>query len=169
VLAGLEHAGLSPGAYQVVEIPFPQMPDALLNNQVDVVYAVDPFSTILVKSGKVEDLGSATYSIHPNLRIAAHVASQRMVTQNPELLRRWRRAYNRSMEYVMENRSRHGEWQVKYFRLKPELKDQVGNDARFEDADMGPEFVASLVKTKNFMLKYKFLNMDVDPGALIFR
>src|SRR4029077_18713874 len=38
---------------QLTEIPFPQMADALMQDRLDAVWAVEPFFTILKKSGNV--------------------------------------------------------------------------------------------------------------------
>jgi NitT/TauT family transport system substrate-binding protein len=169
VLASLDNMGIPPDSYSVVEVPYPQMPDALLNGQVDLIYEVDPFVTILLNSGKVRDFGSATYAIHPNLRIAAYVASDRWLKQNPDLIRRFQRAYARSAEYVMNNIDKHGDWQVKFFRLKPELKDKV-TPGQFLDREVSsPAFMESLTKTKGFMLKYKYLDRDMDLHSLVYR
>jgi NitT/TauT family transport system substrate-binding protein len=167
-MAALEAAGVVPDSYNVIELPYPQMPDALLNGQVDMIYEVDPFVTILRSSGKARDLGSPTHVIHPQLRIAGYVAVDRWLKANADLARRFQRAYARAAEYTMNNVDKHGEWQVKYFGLKPELKDKVG-PGTFLDTDINAPFMESLAKTKGFMLKYKYLDKDMDLNELIFR
>jgi ABC-type nitrate/sulfonate/bicarbonate transport system substrate-binding protein len=128
----------------------------------------DPFMTMLLNSGKIRDFGSAAYPVHSDIRLAAYAATQRWLDRNGDLARRFQQAYYRSADFVMKNQDKHGEWEVKYFRLKPELKDQVVR-AHFEDVGMGAEFIASLRKTRDLMLKYKFLKSTMEPEAVIFR
>jgi NitT/TauT family transport system substrate-binding protein len=167
-VAALDKNGVPPGSYTIVELPFPQMPDALLNGQIDFIYLVDPFVSILLNTGKARDFGSPTYSFQSHIRVAAYVSSDRWLKQNPDLIKRFQRAYARSVEHVMNNVDKHGDWQVKFFRLKPELKDQVVK-AVFLDTDVSPGFLEALTKTKDLMLKYKYLDKDVDLNALTYR
>lgn len=167
-MASLDKAGVAPGQYKVLEFPYPQMPDMLLSGQVDMAFFVDPFGTIAAASGKVRDLGSTVHSVHPNFRVSAYVVAQRWIEGNQQLARRFQRAYHRAADFVTQHKERQGDWQVKYFRLKPELKDKVATE-EFRDEGMGAEFVASLTRTRDYMLKYKFLQTKIDPETLIFR
>jgi NitT/TauT family transport system substrate-binding protein len=47
----LREAGVNPDEYEFIEIPFPDMPDAVANGQVDAAVMVDPFTTIAQKNG----------------------------------------------------------------------------------------------------------------------
>jgi ABC-type nitrate/sulfonate/bicarbonate transport system substrate-binding protein len=91
------------------------------------------------------------------------------VNQNPEVLRRFQRAYAKGADYTMKNKPLQAEWQVKYFRLKPELKDQIPPYGLYQDTDLGRDFQASLIRTKDLMVKYKFLDSNLDPLPLIFK
>jgi NitT/TauT family transport system substrate-binding protein len=168
VLAALDNIGVAPGSYSIMELPYPQMPDALLNGRADMIAEVDPFVTILLDSGKVRNFGSATYGIHPDLRIAAYVAGDKWLKQNVDLAKRFQRAYARSVEYTMKNVDKHADWQIKFFGLKPELKSKVVL-GKFADTDLSPGFMDSLSKTKDLMLKYKYLEKDLDLNSLAFR
>src|SRR5262249_62048343 len=47
----LRKNGVDGNSVQLQEIPSPQMADALLQNRLDAVWAVEPFMTIMLKSG----------------------------------------------------------------------------------------------------------------------
>lgn len=168
ILAALDEAGLPPNSYSVVEVPYPQMPDALFNTQVDAIYEVDPFNIALEESGKARDLGSASFKVHPNMRIAGYIATQKWLDTNADVARRFQRAYAKSARHVSQNMDKQGEWNIKYFRLKPEWKDKV-TPALFPDVDLSSDFVASMEKTKALMLKYGFLKKNLDTNALLFK
>jgi NitT/TauT family transport system substrate-binding protein len=167
-MAALDRAGLKPGEYTIVEIPYPQMVDALLNKQVDLIYEVEPFKTILLNTGKVRDHGPTHTTIHPNFRVASYVTTERWLTEHEDVARRYQRAYFRSVAFVNEHQKQWGDWAVQYFRLKPELKDQVAFQL-WGDTDMGEPYLASLEKTRDIMLKYGFLKTKIDPRSLVFR
>jgi len=47
----MQRKGVDPNAVQFLEIPFPQMADALFQNRLDAVWNVEPFLTFMLKSG----------------------------------------------------------------------------------------------------------------------
>src|SRR5215216_1102765 len=47
----LQRHGVEPGAVEYLEIPFPQMADALFQNRLDAVWNVEPLLTFMVNSG----------------------------------------------------------------------------------------------------------------------
>ncbi len=166
-VALLDTVGLKQGDYTLTEMPFPEMVDALLNRQVDAVVEVEPFITILLDSGRVRDLGSAYYAIHPNFYLAHYVALQRWLDRNADTARRFQRAYFKSVDFMNAHRDRWGDWAVQHVRLRPELKDKV----TFPEwrTQMEGEYIASLQKTRDYMLRYGYLQKDVDPQAILFK
>jgi len=166
-VALLDTVGLKSTDYTLTEMPFPEMVDALVNKQVGAVVEVEPFIAILLDSGKVRDLGSAYYELHPRFYLAHFVALQRWLDSNQETAQRFQRAYFRSVDYVNQNRDKWGAWAVQYVRLKPELQDKVAYPEW--STLMTGEYVTSLQRTRDFMLRYGYLKQDVDPQAIIFK
>jgi ABC-type nitrate/sulfonate/bicarbonate transport system substrate-binding protein len=166
-VALLDTVGLRSSDYTLTEMPFPEMVDALLNKQVGAVVEVEPFITILLDSGRVRDLGSAYYEIHPRFYLAHYVALERWLERNQDTAQRFQRAYFRSVDYVNQNRDKWGAWAVQHVRLKPELQEKV----TFPDWStlMDGEYVTSLQRTRDFMLRYGYLKKDVDPQPLVFK
>jgi NitT/TauT family transport system substrate-binding protein len=166
-MALLETVGLKASDYTLTEMPFPEMVDALLNNQVAAVVEAEPFIAILLDSGKVRDLGSAYAEIHPRFYLAHYVALQRWVDRNQDTVQRFQRAYFRSVDYLNQNRDKWGAWSVQYVRLKPELQDKVAYPEW--STLMTGEYVTSLQRTRDLMLRYDYLKKDVDPQTIIVR
>ena len=165
--AMLDKVGVKPGEYTMVEMPFPEMVDALLNRQVDVVMEVEPFLTILLGSGRVRDLGSAYYDVHPRYYLAHYTALQRWLDRNGDVARRFQRGYFKSVDLMNQNRDKWGDWAVQHVRLRPELKEQVV----FPEwtTTMEGEYVTSLQRTRDFMVQYGYLKQNVDPATMIFK
>ena len=61
----LKKNGVDAKAVQFQEIPFPQMSDALLQNRLDAVWAVEPFLTLMMKSGNARILGYRGELVNP--------------------------------------------------------------------------------------------------------
>ena len=59
-----------------MEIPFPQMADALMQDRLDAVWAVEPFFTILKKSGNVRVIGYPYQENIPNMDVTAMFAKE---------------------------------------------------------------------------------------------
>jgi NitT/TauT family transport system substrate-binding protein len=55
--AFLDKHGIGRDQVRFVEVPFPQMNDALLNKQVDAIVQVEPFTSVVTQTGKVDVAG----------------------------------------------------------------------------------------------------------------
>jgi ABC-type nitrate/sulfonate/bicarbonate transport system substrate-binding protein len=128
---------------------------------------VEPFLTILLGSGRVRDLGSAYYDVHPRYYLAHYTALQRWLDRNGDVARRFQRGYFKSVDLMNQNRDKWGDWAVQHVRLRPELKEQVV----FPEwtTTMEGEYVTSLQRTRDFMVQYGYLKQNVDPATMIFK
>src|SRR5262249_56975404 len=80
---------------QLTEIPLPQMPDALMQDRLDAVWAVEPFFTILKKSGNVRVIGYPYQENIPNMDITAMFAKESWLKANGDAARRFRAVFTR--------------------------------------------------------------------------
>ena len=105
-----------------VEIPFPQMPDALLQNRLDAVWAVEPFLTVLLKSGNARILAHPYLENLPGMDITAYVAKETWLKANADTARRFKKVVDRATEELlkMPKQERDG-WVAKFTGVKPEL------------------------------------------------
>ncbi|HEY7064590.1 MAG TPA: ABC transporter substrate-binding protein [Chloroflexota bacterium] len=121
----LARKGVDTKTLQWTEVPFPQMPDALINGALDAIITPEPFLTIAKNSGKATVIGYPFLEVQPNFEAAQYVALERWLRNNADTLARFRRSLLRGVEYVNANRNRLGDWAVQYTKLDPALKDQV--------------------------------------------
>ena len=117
--------GVDVKTVQWTEVPFPQMPDALINGALDAIITPEPFLTIAKNSGKATVIGYPFLEVQPNFEDAQYVALERWLRNNADTLARFRRGYTRGVEFVNANKNRLGDWAVQYTKLDPALKDQV--------------------------------------------
>jgi NitT/TauT family transport system substrate-binding protein len=159
MVAYLEKHGVDRSKVRFVEIPFPQMNDPLLNKQVDAISQVEPFTTIMLQTGKVEAFGYTYVEAQPNADITQYIALTEWVKKNPALAQRFARAVRKGCDYVNDpgNQAAVREANMQFTNLKPELKDLV-TIPRMGTAVNAEE----MRKTMNLMLKYGLLKQPVD-------
>jgi NitT/TauT family transport system substrate-binding protein len=121
-LEWLRRKGVDAKKITVIEVPFPQMPDALLQNRLDMVWAVEPFLTILNKSGKTTQLGNPFSENIPGMDLTAIFAKDSWIKANPDTTARFRRAYIRATNYLNSaSKQEKAEWVAKFTNIKPDL------------------------------------------------
>src|SRR5215211_1354680 len=86
----LRKNGVDAKSVQLQEIPFPQMADALFQNRLDAVWAVEPFLTIMTKSGKARILGYPYLDNLPGMDITAFFAKESWLKANADPARRFK-------------------------------------------------------------------------------
>jgi len=118
----LRKHGVDAKAVQFQEIPFPQMADALFQKRLDAVWAVEPFLTVMVKSGKARVLAYPYLDNLPGMDITAFFAKESWLKANAETARHFLRAYQRAVTYLRgaPKEERDG-WVAKFTGVKPEL------------------------------------------------
>jgi NitT/TauT family transport system substrate-binding protein len=118
----LEKQGIDPKQVQFLEIPFPQMADALFQNRLDAVWAVEPFLTFMLKSGKARLLAYPYQDNMPGMDITGYVAKESWIKANGDVAQRFKRAIERATNYLNQapKEERDG-WVAKFTGMKPEV------------------------------------------------
>ena len=70
----LQRNGVDPASVEFLELPFPQMADALFQNRLDAVWNVEPFLTFMVKSGNARVIAYPYQENVPRMDITGYVA-----------------------------------------------------------------------------------------------
>jgi len=118
----LRKSGVDSKSVQFIEIPFPQMADALFQNRLDAVWAVEPFLTIMKKSGNARILGHPYLDNLPGMDITAFFAKESWLKANADVGRRFRRAYQRAVTHLVgASKPERDEWVAKFSGVRPEL------------------------------------------------
>jgi len=118
----LEKQGVDPKKVEFLEIPFPQMADALFQNRLDAAWAVEPFLTFMVKSGKGRIMAYPYQDNMPGMDITGYVAKESWLKANGDVARRFKRAVERATDYLNKapKEERDG-WVSKFTGMKPEV------------------------------------------------
>lgn len=98
----LEQHGVDPTTVSFVEVPFPNMQDALDNEQVDGVFNVEPFVTIMTAKGGYLNIGHPYMDVNPGFSIIAPTVRQEWLDENPDVAERLVRAFEKGAQYLRE-------------------------------------------------------------------
>jgi NitT/TauT family transport system substrate-binding protein len=92
-------AGGDPSSIKFTELPFPDMPAALEAGRVDAVWVVEPFlSATLAQGGRL--VASNYVDTAPDLTVAVYFASEKLLQDDPDLVKRFTEAMNESLAYA---------------------------------------------------------------------
>lgn len=94
----LENAGVDSSKVKFVEIGFPDVGAALSSKRVDAAFAVEPFVGANVAAG-AKNLAAPFEEIAPDLTIAQYFTTDKYAKENPDVVARFKRAMNKSLEY----------------------------------------------------------------------
>jgi NitT/TauT family transport system substrate-binding protein len=98
----LEKQGVDYGDVKLLEVPFPEMPAALAQKRVDAALLTEPFlSAVLAEGGTQIDAPSV--ETVPNFPNGVYVATEQYIAENGDIVDRFARAMNRSLEYAQDD------------------------------------------------------------------
>jgi NitT/TauT family transport system substrate-binding protein len=100
--SALERAGVDYRKVNVTEVPFPEMSAAVEAGRVDAAFVQEPFVTPMKAAG-----GRAIFNpmeqTERNYTFAAYFASERFIEEQPDVLERFVRALERSLDYARQH------------------------------------------------------------------
>jgi NitT/TauT family transport system substrate-binding protein len=83
-------------------VPFPEMPAALRAGRVDAILAAEPFLSQVLAEG-AREIDAPFVTVEKNFAIGVYATSERYAKQNPDVVDRFVRAMNKSVQYAAEN------------------------------------------------------------------
>lgn len=160
----LAKGGVDPQKVQFLELPFPQMPDALFQNRLDAVWAVEPFLTLMLRSGNARVLAYPYQENIPRMDIAHYIAKESWLKANPDVARRFKRAMDRATSFLASGpKDERDGWVAKFTGMKPEMVASVNLP------EFSTEFnVASLRANLDLAVKYKLVKPH-DVNSMIWK
>ncbi|HEY8614045.1 MAG TPA: ABC transporter substrate-binding protein [Roseomonas sp.] len=119
-MAWIEKTGGDPKKVMTVEVPFPQMADALAGGQIDGAIFSEPFVTAAMQShgDKLDRIGWVISETAPSSSVAQYVAMKDDLARNGEVFERFVRGLHKGTDWVNERLG------------KPELLQLISNFTR---------------------------------------
>lgn len=101
--AWVEATGGNPKSVTYLEVPFPQMLDALAGGQVDAAFIVDPFLSAGLASGNAKLVGWPYHKLQTSIPIGMYAATEQYIEKNPDVIRSFVKAYNKGVDWANDN------------------------------------------------------------------
>jgi len=122
----LKNKGVDPTSVRFLELPFPQMADALYQSRLDAVWNVEPFMTLMVKSGNARMLVHPYQENNPNMDVTGFYARESWLKSNRDVALRFKRAMDRATRYFNDApKEERDDWVAKYTGVKVDLVAQM--------------------------------------------
>ena len=142
------------------------MVDAVKGDRVDAAFVVEPFLSAGVASDSVSIVGWPYNAVQKRIPVSQYVATKTFITQNPGVIDRWVRAYNKSVDWTNQNQGSE-EWTkiiAAYTRLAPEQIRSLSLPPYEKTVD-----AASIDIVVEQMRKNKMIEGPFDSKALLYR
>jgi NitT/TauT family transport system substrate-binding protein len=101
--AWVEATGGNPKSVTYLEVPFPQMLDAVAGGQVDAAFVVDPFLSAGLSNGSVKLVDWPYNKVQKNIPIGMYAATEQYIAKNPQVIRSFVKAYNKGVDWANAN------------------------------------------------------------------
>jgi NitT/TauT family transport system substrate-binding protein len=108
-----------------LEIGFPQMPDALFNNQVDAAGMLEPGQTQALATGKARVISYPYVEAHPGVDLGGFIASEKWLRANPATADHFQRALARGVAYMNEDEARARREVIEYTKMDPAIANKM--------------------------------------------
>ena len=159
----LENAGVDLKTVTYLELPFPNMVDAVVNGQVDAAAIVQPFLFFGASSGKVRIVGYDLLDVQPGVQVSGFAVSRKWAMANPRTLAAFERAVARAVDYLMANEAQAKQIIVKFTKAKPEIIEGSGLPSWTNEIT-----VSNVEKQMDLMVKHGLLPKRQDVNELIW-
>jgi NitT/TauT family transport system substrate-binding protein len=161
IKTALEKEGVDISNLKFVEVPFPDMIPALERRQFDVAWTTEPFISGALAAGhrKILDPMVAT---HPRLTLAAYFAAADFIEQNPEVVAKFKRAMNRSLDYAAAHEQEAREAIKRNTEIPPEVVAQM--PLPHWTSELNAESIRVLLRQCE---KYDYFDEEIDVAAIV--
>lgn len=105
IKAAMEKRGISPNAFRLTALPFPQMRSALNNGQVDAIWTPEPFLSQALNIDNARIVMAPGPVLARYWPIGGYAARQSWNSSNPALAKKFRTAMHKSLSYAQSHPS----------------------------------------------------------------
>jgi ABC-type nitrate/sulfonate/bicarbonate transport system substrate-binding protein len=157
----MEKAGADYKKVKYVEVPFPDANAALDTGRIDAAFVVEPF----VSQGKAQGANEVTHSFEataPNYTVATYFVTKQYAAKNKDVLDRFVRAINKSLEYAQTHPDLVRQLVPTYTKIPKDVAAKMSLPQWSSDLNE-----PSIQQTVDLAQKYGFIKDKPDLGQLI--
>lgn len=160
--AAIDNRGGNSAAVQFVELPFPQMTDAVASGKVNAALLVEPFLSGAKAKGLHTVIAPQAYAV-ANLPSTIFVSSSQFASGNPDVVKKFQTAMSKASKRANADAAGTRRITATYTKIAPELLNVITLPIYAEDAadTSGMRTLAEL------MNKYKLLDNQPDLDSLL--
>lgn len=158
-----KRAGLSPGSYQLVQMPFPQMPAALSQGNVQAAVITSPFVNTAIAEG-------ATVINHPNVElfggatVTCMAALSSYISKNASVVADFHAAVNEAVGYAQAHQSAAKASLTKYLTLTPAVAQK-----QILTTDWNPNLnLASINEIESDMVAFGVIKKVIPASSMVW-
>lgn len=148
--------GGDPSKVQFIEIPFPQMDDAVLAARAEAASGTEPFTTIGVDTGKLAVLSYMFVDVQPGLNIAGWVARGKWATAHPNEVAAFRRVLQKAIDLLNSDHEERTKAILQFTPLKAPLLKKISLDTWTTKIDVADLQKQIAVYKRNGMIDKTF-------------
>ncbi|MCZ2812593.1 MULTISPECIES: ABC transporter substrate-binding protein [unclassified Modestobacter] len=157
----VEDAGGDSSTVNFVELPFPDMPAAVANGNVDAAWVVEPFVTVATGQGARAVVRNFAEPVE-DLTVATYFTTEQMLAENPDLVDDFQAAMNESLQYAQDNPDELRRIITTYTSISPEVAGQIALPSFPEEIN-----VESMETVAELMAEYGITEETADVDALL--
>ncbi|WP_345044923.1 ABC transporter substrate-binding protein [Georgenia daeguensis] len=157
----LEHHGVDLSTVKFVEIPPPNMQQALEQGQVDAAWLVEPFVTLATQTG-ARPVVSAFEGPTENAPVAGWATTAQYLQENPDVVADFKAAMDEAMEIAASDPDAVAEIIPTYTEISPELAQSLAEIAFAENSDL-----SGLAGLEELLVKYEIIAEPTDLEEVV--
>jgi NitT/TauT family transport system substrate-binding protein len=124
IRTALDQRGVDTSGIEFVEVDFPEMNAALDTGAIDAAFSTEPFTSQALGSGD-RALMDAVSETAPNLSLSAYFSSTEYIEANPDVVERFQRAMNRSLDYAADHEDEARAMIPEFTQVPPEVAQRM--------------------------------------------
>jgi NitT/TauT family transport system substrate-binding protein len=158
-----KRSGISPTSFQLIQMPFPQMPAALSQGRVQAAVIVSPFVNVAVKNG-------ATVIDHPNVvlfgggTVTCLGALSSYISQHPATVAAFHSALDEAIAYSETHQAAAKATLAKYMSLTPDVAQQQILSTNWNPV-LDP---ASINQIEGYMKQFGVIKKTIPASTMIW-
>jgi|GEM_PF-363372 len=159
----LKENGIDKNEVSFIELPFPNMQDALVNKQVDAVFNVEPFTSRMKAAAGLKVISYAAVEALPGQPVGTFWASGKWLENNREAAEKFVRAMHKANEYLVQNPDEARKMIAEFTGLKLEVVEKMGPILWNSKVDM-----ATWQRLLDLMKEYKLIDADMKAQEVVY-